>query len=580
MKLRSARLKNPFLNEIFEKITFFQPGQKLRANLRSLNATELCGLRNTGHFRLSHSGLLTLFYDNMEFRQSKEGYFECVDGGCNAIIHLLCLDGDVRINSENRDRDFAHRHCQIPARPTIKDMADEITILKDLRMQKESDKNHGSTAKKRPKRHRKSMIKCLKSKTGYDTVAEMVEAGEIQVAKWQRRKKLKRKNKGHLYIWLLRSDFNEIQLLPTDEQVVAYIAKAKYIGIDTSGQFQRFSGHMQTAYSPFDLFLRESLQNDTHLTCIFFKQPSNLFKVYETVCVYMFRDMPSSEILNINGSVVLSENIANYDTDAFYAVLVWLMHEAVTNPIQTMHTTSKHADVVRKRVAKEQVKPLAEYNIFITKLVDHLKKNGGEIACEKCLFGLNQFQTAVYMDGLQKTGAIRIVGKKIKWGAMVDEKEASNEGNADEEVDQWWNLDDADAEEENVNASGEANESFSSEDDDFENNNAPARAKTGGASTGKKNPGKTYSLYNCHAHIYMFCLNFVICYSVVVKKQTAPKAPTAPKASKAKNKNKSKPMDEKNDDNKRSKLGCTKKSVSLLQKFMFKMKMPIETNLN
>lgn len=189
----------------------------------------------------------------------------------------------------------------------------------------------------------------------------------------------------------------------------------------------------------------------------------------------------------------MSEKIGNYDTDKFHAVLVWLMHEAVPNPIQTMHTTCIHADKVRKRIAKEQVKPIAEYNDFIGKLVNYLKDNDGEIACEKCLFGFEQYQTAVYMDALIKTDVVRIIGKKIKWLKIGD----SNEEKAlvDEEVGQWWNLND---EEED----GEANESSDSEADNFENNNAPARAKTGrGTNTGKKNPGK-HTVYTSVLHKY------------------------------------------------------------------------------
>lgn len=39
---------------------------------------------------------------------------------------MLCLGKEVRIHYENHDSDFAHSHCQIPARPTIKDIADDI----------------------------------------------------------------------------------------------------------------------------------------------------------------------------------------------------------------------------------------------------------------------------------------------------------------------------------------------------------------------------------------------------------------------------------------------------------------------
>lgn len=70
----------------------------------------------------------------MEFRQTKVGYFVCVDGGCNASIHLLCLDMEVRIHYENHDNDFAHSHCRIPARPTIKDIADDIPSFVNKRV--------------------------------------------------------------------------------------------------------------------------------------------------------------------------------------------------------------------------------------------------------------------------------------------------------------------------------------------------------------------------------------------------------------------------------------------------------------
>lgn len=210
--------------------------------------------------------------------------------------------------------------------------------------------------------------------------------------------------------------------------------------------------------------------------------------------VFVFRNLLFSEILNENGSVILSEKIANYDTEQFCAVLVWLIHEVVTNPIGTMHTTSEHSDKVRKRVAREQIKPIAEYN-----------DNGGEIACEKCLFGLDEYRTAVYMVALLKTGIIRIDGKKIKWAAI-----ALNKQNAlvDEEVGQWWNLneddddidDEEDEEDDNANVSGQANESSDSEDDDFENNN---------------NPGKhtvntdLYCLLSC-TNLISICVYFVI----------------------------------------------------------------------
>lgn len=282
------------------------------------------------------------------------------------------------------------------------------------------------------------MLEFLKSKIGCDAIEKMVESCQIEVKKWQKLKKLSCSKKGNLYIWLLHGDYDDIKLLPINEQILAYIAKANYIGIDSSRHFSRFFDHMHTHVSPYDRFLRKSLLNDAHLMCIYFKKRSNLYKVFETISVHMFRNMSFTEILNVNGKVMLSEKIAKYDTNEFYLVLVWLMYEAVKHPIRIMRTTHQHSDAARKRVAREQMKSLAEYNDFIAKLMQQLKENGGEIACEKCLFGLDQYQTKVYMNGLIETGVIRIVGKYIKLTAIVDEKNALNEENAlvDKEVDQ------------------------------------------------------------------------------------------------------------------------------------------------
>lgn len=169
-------------------------------------------------------------------------------------------------------------------------------------------------------------------------LAEKIEQGKV--------------TEDHLYIWLYKEHYDEIELMTdVEEKIAAMIEYALYIGMDED--YARFTEHIQApqASTPFDIFLKEQLSQGKYFAVVYFNEKTVLAKVLETMAMNAISDFPQSSLWNKVPSVILSDAIVGYSSDDFCFVLLALLSEAVINQKRAFFTTEKHIRNVKKYFA-------------------------------------------------------------------------------------------------------------------------------------------------------------------------------------------------------------------------------------